>query len=555
MSRSSEDVLLIVGAVRHKKVDGTLYMMRERLAWMQSNKNNFSVSHRYCDIKCQKISPDSKEKVQLQLVMHDGSAKTFQFNNTTGRPAQQHDRDSVKEVLQQLLPKSHQKISGELEEKNRLLKDDPELFQLYKDLVVSQVITAEEFWASKGKKSTNCAKNDKQPIGVSAAFLADIKPQTDGCNGIKYNLTADIIESIFRTYPIVKMKHAEHVPHEMSESSFWTQFFQSHYFHRDRTNMSNKDVFSDCAKKDEEEMKVERAKPMGDLSIDLVQIKDFSLGEGYGLVNEDQKGSSNHTHLTMIRRFNNHSTMVLKACEANKRAATVTTDSVPTSNISTHPGRNRVMNEMGQSSHLEPQTKKQKIQNKLGFEDLDNTESQESVNLKLSKLERYLHGPTPLMATRYNTSEDVLTATQNVSSEVSEWNLDLSQVLGSSVAVGVLGELSPGGSLMQGTSEQQLQQMVSQHLQEEMKQLYNALLELLRHFWNCFPTSSKFLEEKVMRMKSALERFQMVKLLAFKERLQQYHYAINLTGHMDEMLSAAYSKFDNWQIKKLSKKS
>lgn len=33
---------------------------------------------------------------------------------------------------------------------------------------------------------------------------ADIKPQTDGCNGLKYNLTADVIESIFRTYPMGK---------------------------------------------------------------------------------------------------------------------------------------------------------------------------------------------------------------------------------------------------------------------------------------------------------------------------------------------------------------
>lgn len=72
-----------------------------------------------CICAGQKISPDSKEKVQLQLVMHDSSAKTFQFNNAGGRPAQQQDRDSIKEILQQLLPKSHQKISGELEEKNR----------------------------------------------------------------------------------------------------------------------------------------------------------------------------------------------------------------------------------------------------------------------------------------------------------------------------------------------------------------------------------------------------------------------------------------------------
>ena len=32
-------------------------------------------------------------------------------------------------------------------------------------------------------------------------FQANIKPQTDGCNGLRYNLTPDIMESIFRTYP------------------------------------------------------------------------------------------------------------------------------------------------------------------------------------------------------------------------------------------------------------------------------------------------------------------------------------------------------------------
>lgn len=67
----------------------------------------------------QKISPDTREKVQLQLVMHDGGANTFHFNNPGGRAAQIADRDGVKELLQQLLPKFRRKISSELEEKNR----------------------------------------------------------------------------------------------------------------------------------------------------------------------------------------------------------------------------------------------------------------------------------------------------------------------------------------------------------------------------------------------------------------------------------------------------
>jgi hypothetical protein len=31
----------------------------------------------------------------------------------------------------------------------RLLQDNPDLYQLYKDLVVGDIITAEEFWANR----------------------------------------------------------------------------------------------------------------------------------------------------------------------------------------------------------------------------------------------------------------------------------------------------------------------------------------------------------------------------------------------------------------------
>lgn len=67
----------------------------------------------------QKISPEGKSKIQLQVVLHDGSSSTFHFVNRNGQEAQIKDRDDVKELLQQLLPKFKRKVNKELEEKNR----------------------------------------------------------------------------------------------------------------------------------------------------------------------------------------------------------------------------------------------------------------------------------------------------------------------------------------------------------------------------------------------------------------------------------------------------
>ncbi len=67
--------------------------------------------------------------------MHDGASTTFHFVHPNGAATQIKDRDEVKELLQQLLPKFKKKVNKELEEKNRMLRENPALLQLYKDLV------------------------------------------------------------------------------------------------------------------------------------------------------------------------------------------------------------------------------------------------------------------------------------------------------------------------------------------------------------------------------------------------------------------------------------
>lgn len=550
MASLSEEVLLVVKRVRQRKQDGTLYLMAERIAWGPEGKDRFTVSHLYADIRCQKISPDGKAKIQLQLVLHTGENTTFHFANES---TALKDREAAKELLQQLLPKFKKKANKELEEKNRMLQEDPVLFQLYKDLVVSQVISAEEFWANRMSLNSvdhSPSSNNVQEVGISAAFLADIRPQTDGCNGLRYNLTSDIIESIFRTYPTVKQKYAENVPHNMTEKEFWTRFFQSHYFHRDRINTGQQDIFSECAKQDEKGLKSMVTQGVKNPMVDLLALEDKTLDEGYGTAaappasNTANKTLRENSNSAIIKRFNHHSAMVLAA---GLRKAEAPSDQA--SETSSTDGNSR------DSDFFQPPLKKVKLQEAIEYDDLQNDSGRKTIALNLKKSDRYAHGPVPLQSQHYSTSQDIINSISIIQHEMRSYKPRLTQVLSSSAASSAISALSPGGVLMQSAGQQTIHQLVPADVQSELKHLYTAAGELLRHFWSCFPVNTPFLEEKVLKMKSNLERFQVTKLRPFQEKIQRQYLSTNLTGHLEEMFQAAYSKFQAWQTRRMMRKT
>ncbi|NXO15619.1 TF2H1 factor, partial [Oriolus oriolus] len=547
MATSSEEVLLIVKKVRQKKQDGALYLMAERIAWAPEGKDRFTVSHMYADIKCQKISPEGKAKIQLQLVLHAGDTTNFHFSNESTAVK---ERDAVKDLLQQLLPKFKRKANKELEEKNRMLQEDPVLFQLYKDLVVSQVISAEEFWANRLSLNAgdNSAAPSKQDVGISAAFLADVRPQTDGCNGLRYNLTSDIIESIFRTYPAVKMKYAENVPHNMTEREFWTRFFQSHYFHRDRLNTGSKDLFAECAKLDEKGLKAMVSQGVKNPLIDLTALDDKTLDEGYGVASvastsNASKSARESSNAAIIKRFNHHSAMVLAAGLRKQEA-----QNDHYSETSSTDGNSR------DSDFFQPPLKKVKLQEAIEYEDLSANNSVTTIALNL-KSDRYYHGPTPIQSQQYATSQDIINSFHSIRQEMEAYVPKLTQVLSSGDAASTIAVLSPGGALMQGGTQQAINQMVPNDIQSELKHLYVAAGELLRHFWSCFPVNTPFLEEKVVKMRSNLERFQVTKLCPFQEKIRRQYLSTNLISHIEEMLQTAYNKFHTWQSRRMLKKT
>jgi transcription initiation factor TFIIH subunit 1 len=161
------------------------------LAWSKEGSSDLTINSPYTTIKTHKVSKDGGSKVQMQLVQLDGAAYVFHFAGVDPKS----DRAKISELLLQMT-KTAQVANPELEAKYKLLQD-PGLYALYKDMVVSGIITAEEFWANR---CDNTSLSNDQQSGLPSSFLGDIQA-VSGCNSVQYQLSTEMIENIFRTYP------------------------------------------------------------------------------------------------------------------------------------------------------------------------------------------------------------------------------------------------------------------------------------------------------------------------------------------------------------------
>ena len=170
------------------------------------------------------------------------------------------------------------------------------------------------------------------------------------------------------------------MPNKTTEVEYWTKFFQSDYYHRERLISGTKDICTECTKFFDLTPKNAVGDNAGDPLLDIRQFQESSLCEGFRSATSN-KGDVNSGNIVP------HSMMVLKTCIDVKSLSTVT----PTARLDKNPpekgtingtNNNKITNgvhekhPLPESSEMEPKRKQLRIMEKYHFDDLEGPEAQ-----------------------------------------------------------------------------------------------------------------------------------------------------------------------------------
>ena len=185
--------------------------------------------------------------------------------------------------------------------------------------------------------------------------------------------------------------------------------------------------------------------------------------------------AANIVHQNIIKRFNQHSIMVMKATDKAQEPPPPPQQQQQQSQPS-QGATNDVDEADGGSSS-------KRLRQLVDFEDLDAPPAKKQPSLKLAKVERYLNGPTPAsssaVASQYLHVSEVGKSRADLRRVLAGWERgNALSSLSAANAVSALVELSPGGTLMKTSRGDALVTQCPDSVRVELRQLYGSLSEV-----------------------------------------------------------------------------
>ncbi|GAA5864009.1 hypothetical protein JCM3774_004454 [Rhodotorula dairenensis] len=199
-----------------------------------------------------------------------------------------------------------------------VLQSDPALLQLHRDLVLTGEISEAEFWAGR-QDLVDAVAAEQTLVKGKSGEMVDPKTVTGQNGEVTVKITPALIRDIFEEFPVVLRAYNDNVPDPLDEAQFWTRYFQSKLFNRNRTtNRAAVDAIKDDPIFDkylgEEDDDIE-PKHMPDHEI--YRLLDLAATEEdqHEITNQPRdftmKPGGQRASLPLMRRFNEHSERLL----------------------------------------------------------------------------------------------------------------------------------------------------------------------------------------------------------------------------------------------------
>ncbi|XP_047971841.1 general transcription and DNA repair factor IIH subunit TFB1-1-like [Salvia hispanica] len=561
-------------------VPGVLKLSIERFIFMPNDQNSgVKLNVEFKIVKGHKFTKEGSKQALLNLTQEQGGNYIFEFDTFA-------ERDVCREFVARAIafyteggkagperatpPVTNEQLSSiETERRIKLLQENSELQTLHKQFVFGGILTDDEFWATRKKLlDQNDSRRPKQRLALKNEMWS-LKPLSDGqSNRVTFNLTPELIHQIFAEKPAVRQAYLKFVPHKLSKTEFWTKYSRAQFLH------STRNVVAAAAEGDEDEelavflkrddmlanearRKIRRVDPTVDIEAD--EGDDYTHLPDHGLVRDETKDVLDPRYEPYRRSFsqdlNQHSAVVLQGrvvdaeltdprdvAEAltRKKQAELSEDKLNTN------FEKELSNRISRSAELEDlQGPRDPAVAPLSIKDpRDYFDSQQANALKA--LGDTGSAAKPLISSA--SARQAYDSLRNVIIDINEMGLT-EPIMNQEVALKVLSGLTQSISSTKfhlgNSSNDSILDMLPKVTKEELLHHWTSVQELLKHFWSSYPLTTKYLYNKVTRLKDAMSQVY-PKLQEIKESVQSdFRHQVSLLVHpMLQALDAAFAHYD-----------
>lgn len=236
--------------------------------------------------------------------------------------------------------------------KQSVLRKNPHLLSLHRQLVIEKLVTEAEFWDGREHlleqerlQSTQMPGRSSQLLDDRFGFTQQAKARAErerkakivgtgygiaqgsgskkgGEEDVKIQVTKELQREIFEEFPITQRIYAENVGGEdgMTEADFWSRYFRSRLWDRHRASARAQGasglqkvdpVFDRYLEDPDDDVEPKHAPSRAvDLFLDLAATEEDHAGSGNGRDVTMQAGRQKGS-LPLIRRFNEHSSRLV----------------------------------------------------------------------------------------------------------------------------------------------------------------------------------------------------------------------------------------------------